>query len=54
MEDEKSWGLTGKGIFIIKSVIWFVYGINLCKEIDNNFDWIWKINVYLKIKIFLW
>lgn len=41
----------GNDIFLIKSVIWLVYDINLKEKVYLSFCWIWKFNVPLKIKI---
>lgn len=48
------WEPISNGIFSIKLITWLVYGINIKEKLRTDYNWIWKFNVYLQIKIFLW
>lgn len=54
IEDEMCWGLTGDGIFSIKSVTWLAQGIQPDDKPTIDAQWIWKLDVAHKIKIFMW
>lgn len=52
VEDEMCWSMIDNGIFLIKLVIWLVYGISLKENVNLNFCLIWKLDVLFNIKIF--
>jgi len=54
MEDSLCWGFKGSEDFITKSTTWRAHD-NIIHDQDSwKFNWIWKLDVMSKIKIFLW
>lgn len=54
LEEEMYCGLIGNGIILIKLIIWLIRGIEFKEEVNLNLVWIWKLDLYFKIKIFFW
>jgi len=54
MEDSFCWGFTGSGDFTTKFATWRAHD-NITHDQESwKFNWIWKLNVMPKIRIFLW
>jgi len=47
------WGLFGNGEFSIKSATWAAHGENLGNPLVWEYNWIWKLDIMPKLKIFL-
>lgn len=54
MEDELCLGETVNGIFLVKSATWLAYGSRNEQHENCDFNWIWKLYIQPKIKIFMW
>ena len=54
MEDSFCWGSTGSGDFTTKSATWRAHENIKPDQEPWKFNWIWKLDVMPKIRIFLW
>jgi len=54
MEDSYCWGYTGSGDFTTKSATWRAHDNLKPAHTSWKFNWIWKLDVMPKIRIFLW
>ena len=54
VEDSFCWGFSGSGTFSVKSATWLAHGHDEHPTPTWHFNWIWKLDVPPKIRIFLW
>jgi len=54
VEDSFCWGFSGTGNFSVKSATWLAHGPAEHSTSTWHFNWIWKLDVPPKIRVFLW
>jgi len=53
-EDSFCWGLMGSGVFSTKIATWAAHNNFHANDPKWRYNWLWKLDVMPKIKIFLW
>jgi len=52
--DSVCWGLSRNGDFSTKTATWAAHGLDLVHKPVWEYNWIWKLDIMPKLKIFLW
>ena len=52
--DSVCWGLSGNGNFFTKTATWAAHGLDLIHRLVWKYNWLWKLDIVPKLKIFLW
>jgi len=52
--DSVCWGLSGNGHFSTKTATWVTHELDLVHPRVWDYNWIWKLDIMPKLKIFLW